>query len=140
MAKVNLVTKKTPLSHWDIVKFQLITHCYVSNIALSDSDLDCLTLLSLNESAELYDFCSAACSVGKRDRPVHLTHTKEIFKSPQTVRNCISKLERINIIIKEGSNKKKISINPDLQIQYKGNILLDYKLYYIDPKEIERTS
>jgi hypothetical protein len=135
MAKINLVSKKTMLPLWDIVKFQIITHCYISRIALSDCDMDCLTLLSLNDTAELYDFCNAACTIPKRDRPVTLKHTREIFKSPQTVRNCLSKLERINIITKEGSNKKKISVNPELKIQHEGNILLDYKLGYIEPEE-----
>lgn len=139
MAKVNIVTKKNVMSLWDVVKFQLITHCYISNIALSDCDLDCLTLLSLNDNAELYDFCNAACTVPKRDRPVNLKYTKEIFKSPQTVRNCLSKLERINIITKEGTNKKKICVNPELKIQHSGNILLDYKLAYIEPEESKGT-
>ena len=140
MAKVNVVNKKTQMSLWDITKFQLVTHCYISKIAMSECDLDCLTLLSLNENVELHDFCNAACSVSKRDRPVTLKYTKEIFKSPQTVRNCLSKFERINIITKEGTNKKKISVNPDLKIQNSGNILLDYKLIHIEPEEVKGTN
>ena len=59
MAKVNLVTKRVKMDHWNIIKFQLVTHCYIQGLTLSDSELNCLTLLGINQEAELADFCNA---------------------------------------------------------------------------------
>ena len=46
MAVVKQVQKKVVMSKKDIVKFQLVTHCYINKITVSNSDLECLTLLS----------------------------------------------------------------------------------------------
>jgi hypothetical protein len=116
MALVNQVQKRVRMSKWDVVKFQILTHCYIKRINLSDSDLNCLTLLSFNEPIELTDFCYDASS---EDDP--------IFKSPQTVRNSINKSEKNSLVVKDVSNKKLIKLNPDLKIQTEGTILLDYK-------------
>lgn len=118
MAKVNLVDKRARMDLWNIVKFQLITHCYLSNITLSESELDCLTLLCIKGEYDLTDFCT-------------LASTQKIFKTTQTVRNCLVKMERSGFISKEGKNKKKIAINPDIKVQAEGNVLLDFKFVYV---------
>ena len=51
-----------------------------------------------------------------------------IFKSSQTVRNCINKCEKNKLIQKDSKNKKLILINEDIKVQTEGNILLDYKI------------
>jgi hypothetical protein len=122
MAKVNLVDKRAKLSLWDAVKFQLITHCYLNRITMSDSELNCLTLLGIQGECELTDFCTLAAG-------------ENIFKTTQTVRNCLAKMETEGFIRKEGRSKKKIMINPDLKLQAQGNILLDFKFVYAEPKE-----
>jgi len=125
MAIVNQVQKRVTLSKWNIVKFQILTHCYINNISMSESDLNCLTLLSFSEPVELTHFCYD-CS----------EEESWIFKSPQTVRNCLNKSEKNGLIIKENNNKKIIKINPLLKIQSQGIIVLDYKfLGKDDPKE-----
>jgi hypothetical protein len=116
MAIVNQVQKRVRMPKWDVVKFQILTHCYINRINLSDSDLNCLTLLSFNEPIELTHFCYDASS-----------EEEPIFKSPQTVRNCINKAEKTNLVVKDEENKKLIRINPSLKIQTTGTILLDYK-------------
>ena len=113
MALVNQVQKRVKMPKWDIVKFQILTHCYINKIAMSDSDLNCLTLLTFNQPIELTHFCYDASA-----------EEDWIFKSPQTVRNCINKAEKNGLVIK---HKKLVSVNPDLKIQAKGTILLDYK-------------
>ena len=123
MAKVNLVDKRAKLSLWDTVKFQLITHCYLNQITLSESELECLTLLGINGEYDLTEFCDIASN-------------EKIFKTTQTVRNCLVKMEKSGFIKKEGRNKKKIMINPDLKLQTQGNILLDYKFMYVVPQEV----
>lgn len=116
MAVVNQVQKKVRMPKWDVVKFQILTHCYINHITMSESDLNCLTLLSFNQPIELTHFCYDASA-----------EEEWIFKTPQTVRNCINKAEKNKLVIKDGDNKKMIMLNPDLKIQTQGTILLDFK-------------
>jgi len=109
---------------WDVVKFQILTHCYINRVVMSDSDLNCLTLLSFNQPVELTHFCYDASS-----------EEDWIFKSPQTVRNCINKSEKIGLVIKDPNNKKQVMLNPNLKIQTTGTILLDYKLLGYESEE-----
>lgn len=124
MALVNQVQKRVRMPKWEVVKFQILTHCYINNIAVSESDLNCLTLLSFNEPIELTHFCYDASS-----------EEEWIFKSPQTVRNCINKAEKNNMVIKDHNNKKIIMLNPALKIQTQGIVMLDYKFLGDDTKE-----
>lgn len=126
MALVNQVQKRVRMPKWDIVKFQILTHCYINRIAMSESDLNCLTLLSFNEPIELTHFCYDASS-----------EEDWIFKSPQTVRNCVNKAEKNGLVIKDSGNKKQILLNPILKIQTEGTILLDYKFLGDDSKEVK---
>lgn len=114
MAIVNQVDKRVRMTTWQIVKYQILTHCYLTGIQLSDADLECLTYLAIEGEQELTSFCVKA-------------HTKNIFSSAQTVRNCLIKAERKNLIVKEGKNKKKIFINPIMNVHSTGNVLLDFK-------------
>lgn len=115
MAIVNQVQKKVIMSKKDIVKFQFLTHCYINRITLSDSDLECLTLLSTIGPIELSSFCFEA------------SDEHSVFKSEQTVRNCINKCEKNALVVKDSKNKKIVMINPNLKIQTEGSVLLDYK-------------
>lgn len=126
MALVNQVQKRVKMPKWNLVKFQILTHCYINNITMSDSDLNCLTLLCFSQPIELTDFCYDASS-----------EEKPIFKSSQTVRNCINKAEKNNIILKGPVNKKIIQLNPDLKFQIEGTILLDFKFLSYDTKEVQ---
>ena len=124
MALVNQVQKRVKMPKWDVVKYQILTHCYINHITMSDSDLNCLTLLSFNEPLELTNFCLDASA-----------EEDWIFKSPQTVRNCINKAEKNGLVVKDTENKKLIKLNPDLKIQTQGTILLDYKFLGYDTQE-----
>jgi hypothetical protein len=115
MALVNQVQKRVKMPKWDIVKFQILTHCYINRITMSESDLECLTLLSLLGPIELSHFCYEASDEHK------------IFKSEQTVRNCINKCEKNNLVSKDPSNKKVVFIDPALKVQTEGDVLLDFK-------------
>lgn len=115
MALVNQVQKRVVMSKNDVIKFQILTHCYINGITMSESDLDCLTLLSLLGPIELSHFCYEASDEHK------------IFKSEQTVRNCINKCEKNNLVSKDPANKKIVLINPDLKVQIDGDVLLDFK-------------
>jgi hypothetical protein len=122
MAIVNQVDKRVRMSTWQIVKYQILTHCYLYDIPVSEADLNCLTLLAMEGDQELTSFCNKA-------------HERKIFSSTQSVRNCLTKAEKKNLIKKEGKNKKKIYINPDLKVYATGNILLDFKFLSIASQE-----
>jgi hypothetical protein len=124
MALVNQVQKRVKMTKWDVVKFQILTHCYINRIAMSESDLNCLTLLSFNQPIELTHFCYDASA-----------EEDWIFKSPQTVRNCINKAEKNKLVVKDTSKKKLIMLNPDLKIQIQGTVMLDYKFLGHDTEE-----
>ena len=124
MAKFNVVDKKMRMGLYDVVKYQIATHCYIKRINMSDSDLDCITTLAVAGESDLTEFCL-------------LITEKRIFKSTQSVRNCLVKLEKNNLIRKEGKTKKKIILNKDLNIQSSGNILINYKFIYVDSEEIK---
>jgi len=115
MAIVKRVQKKVIMSTKDIIKFQFITHCYLNKITVSNSDLECLTLLSNLGPIEITHFCYDASEEYK------------IFKSQQTVRNCINKFFKNNLVKRDKKNKKLIFINPKLNIETLGSIFLDYK-------------
>ena len=118
MAQANLVEKKVRMGHRDIIKYQLMTQCFINNIRLSDSELNCLTLLGAYGECELSEFCNSTVDEG-------------IFKTSQTVRNFLTKAERTQLVNKNGSSRKKILLNPSLKIQTLGNIVLDYKLFHV---------
>ena len=124
MALVNQVQKRVKMPKWDIVKFQILTHCYINRITMSDSDLNCLTLLCFNQPIELSNFCLDASS-----------EEDWIFKTPQTVRNSINKSEKNGLISKDVNNKKLIVINSALKIQTEGIVYLDYKLLSNDTEK-----
>jgi hypothetical protein len=115
MAVVKQVQKKVVMSKKDIVKFQLVTHCYINKITVSNSDLECLTLLSLTGPIELTHFCYDAAEEHK------------IFKSQQTVRNCINKCIKSGLIRKDKKNKKVVSIDDKVKVETDGTVFLDYK-------------
>jgi hypothetical protein len=122
MALVNQIDKRVKMDRFDIVKYQILTHCYLNKISVSEADLNCLTYLALEGDQELTSFCMKA-------------HSKKIFSSIQSVRNCLTKAEKKNLIKKEGKNRKKIYINPDVNVYSKGNILLDFKFLSLETQE-----
>lgn len=116
MAKVNIVTKKVNMELSDIIKYQIITHCYINKIILNDSDLECLSLLGILGKYDLSDFCIKA---------------SHIFRNTQTVRNCMVRMEKYNLVHKDGTERKKtIYLNPIINVQVSGNIVLDYKIIH----------
>lgn len=127
MAKFNVIEKKVVMGMYDVIRYQILTHCYINRIAVTDSDLDCLTTLAVTGETELTEFCL-------------LITEKRIFKSTQSVRNCLVKLEKNDLISKEGKNKKKIRLNTAMKIQTDGNILVNYKFIHVGSKETQTST
>lgn len=122
MAVVNKVDKRIKMSKNEVIKYQILTHCFINNIQISLSDLNCLGILGEMQSVELTEFCD-------------LISKSKIFKSSQSCRNALSKADKKGLIIKEGNNKKIIKLNPNLNIQTEDIILLDFKILSIETEE-----
>ena len=115
MAIVNKVDLKLQVDINETIKYQILTYCFFENILISNSDLKCLMELSKQPKVELTKFC------------IFLTE-QEIFKSAQSARNALAKAEKKKLIVKNGVNKKTISINKTINVQIDGLVLLDYKI------------
>ena len=123
MALVNKVGLQLKVDMDKCIQYQLVTYCFFENILISNSDLKFLMELAKNNGIELTKFCISLVDQG-------------IFKSPQSARNAITKAEKKNLIIKDGVNKKTISLNKGLNIQVNGLVLLDYKILGSESKEL----
>ena len=119
MAKVNQVDKRVLMAKQDVIKYQLLTYCFLAKIQISEADLDLLTMLATEGDQDLTNFCNKAAETG-------------IFKSAQSVRNALIKIETKGLISKQGKSKKRLVIKPELNIQTTGNILLEYKFLAVE--------
>ena len=115
MALVKTVNLKLKVDIDTSIKYQILTYCFFNNILLSNSHLKFLCELAKNDNVELTKFC---IDLVKQD----------VFKSPQSARNAITKAEKKGLLSKKGTNKKTISINPNINVQKEGLVLLDYKV------------
>lgn len=113
------IEKVIKLNKFEIVKYQLMHHCFISNIKINDTELNCLSLLGELGSIRLTEF-------GKR------ASEKGFLGNPIAVNNCLSKIEKSNLFIKKGTGKKIIFLNPDLNIKSEGNIILELKLFKLE--------
>ena len=86
MAIVTNVDLKLRVDVNKTIKYQILTYCFFNNILISNTDLDFLSELSLISKIEISKFCD-------------LITNKNIFKSPQSARNAISKAEKKNLLI-----------------------------------------
>ena len=122
MAVVNKVDIKLKVEINKTIKFQLLTYCFFEDITLSTSDLNCLSELARHPNTEISKFC------------IHLTD-KKIFKSPQSARNAVNKINKKNLIVKKGKNKKTKTVNDIVNLQTDGYVLLDYKILGSESEE-----
>ena len=122
MALVNKVDIKMKVDIDKTIQYQIMTYCFFNNIFISNSDMKFLAELSKYENVELTKFCLKLVE-------------GNIFKSPQSARNAITKAEKKNLLNKSGNNKKTISLNKDINVQTSGLVLLDYKILGSESKE-----
>jgi hypothetical protein len=116
------VNKTVQTDLFGIVKFQIMTHCFVNDIFLNKTELDCLTLLGCKGKIRQLEFCALATDM-------------KLLGSPTAVANCLARVSRSNLFLKEGGGKKQIFLNPALNIQTEGNIVLNYKFVSLEPTD-----
>lgn len=115
----NEVEKRAQQDRFNIIKFQIVAHCFLNDITLNKTELDCLTLLGCRGKMRLNEFCALAADM-------------KILGKATAVNNCLTRIERSRLHLKEGAGKKTVVLNPELGIQTKGNILLTFKFVYVD--------
>lgn len=121
--EVTKVEKKYRLTHYDLVKYQVITEfVFFKKESLIDSDIELLALLGVYGPIELTKFCNIAVKTAYPD-----IAPEDFAVRSQNVRNKLSKLERRGFIKKSDTYKKVIELKIDVPVVQEGNVLLDYK-------------
>lgn len=117
-----LVNKNITLSKFEIVKYQLIHYCFINKIWLGETELNCLSLLGECGPIQMTDFWQ-------------LVVDKEVLKHPIGVNNVLRRLQDKKLVIKQKSGKKVVLLNPDLNIQSDGDIVINLKLIKLETKK-----
>ena len=121
MTLVNRVDKRVRMDKQGTVKYQLLTHCFLNGIQISDSDLECLTALGIAGERELTEFCSYVAE-------------QNIFKTPQSARNAITKAEKK--MLSEELRRAKLALRRFRHLRLKSS---ETKLHGESPKVGLRT-
>ena len=115
MTQVKKVDQKVKTTLQNTVKYQILTYCFFNGIHINDSDLNLLAELAICDNVEVPKFCK-------------ILTDKNIFKSLQSARNAITKAQKRALVDKESSNKKRIFLNKEINVQSEGIVLLDFKI------------
>ena len=116
-----------PMKKGSFIRFQIFVFCYLNNLMVkkkpkdlivSDNDIKCMALIGLAGDPDLTEFCKKVVEL-------------KIFKSTQSTRNALDKLEDIGLVIKEGTGRKRLYLSPVLNIQAKEESVLEYRLSII---------
>lgn len=112
MEKVKLVEKRVKFSSLEqIVKLQFLLHCFAKEIHLTPGDYNLLTYIAIN-------------GYNRKTTPGELVESR-MFLHKQSVRNSRNKLLKQGFLIEPVKNSCKI--NPELNIESNGNIMIDFK-------------
>lgn len=113
---VRKVDKKVRSNRDKVIMYQILTYCFFKDIKVSGTELELLTELSKHDGIEINDLCEQLS-------------VKLIYRTKQSARNAISKVEKKDLILKNGdARKKRVYISSDINIETKGVILLDIKI------------
>ena len=113
---VRKVDKKVRSNRDKVIMYQILTYCFFNNIKVSGTELELLTELSKNNGIEINDLCEQLS-------------VKSIYRTKQSARNAISKVEKKDLILKNGdARKKRVYISSDINVETEGVILLDIKI------------
>lgn len=124
MAAPVQIEKIIKMDMFEIVKFQLITHCFVERIKLNETQLNVLSLLGVCGEIAMLDFYK-------------LVNDKGYLNGDTAVNNCLRQIERSNLFIKKKGLKqgKNVYLNPDIGLVSEGSILLNYKIHNIESQK-----
>jgi hypothetical protein len=117
--KVEIVEKKIQMELYDIIRFQITTHCFLNNIRLSPAQMDTLSYLAMWGEMNISDFCEQIVQ-------------HEIFTNPQTVRNFIIKCVKDNYVERKGTGSKLIVLSSTFDLVTVGSMVINLKMYHVN--------
>ena len=120
--KVTTVDKLISMTLYDIIRFQISNYCFLNEVRISINELDTLTYLGIWGDMNITDFCQQVVD-------------ENVYGNPQTVRNFILKCVKSSLVIRSGVGNKIITINKDIEIIAKGNIVVNMKVYHAEEQE-----
>tara|TARA_R110001592_G_scaffold255416_1_gene519015 strand:- start:65994 stop:66350 length:357 start_codon:yes stop_codon:yes gene_type:complete len=113
---VKKVNKNVRCGMDKVIKYQILTHCFFNDIKVSVAELKLLTELSKNNGIEINDLCEKLKG-------------KCVYRTKQSARNAISKVEKKDLILKDGdTRKKRVYISDDINVQAEGMVFLEIKI------------
>jgi DNA-binding MarR family transcriptional regulator len=113
---VRKVDKKVRSNRDKVIMYQILTYCFFNNIKVSRTELELLTDLSKNNGIEINELCQQLS-------------VKCIYRTKQSARNAITKIEKKGLIVKDGdSRKKRVWISEDIEVETHNAIFLDIKV------------
>ena len=136
--EVKKIHKKLRMTPYELVKFQLITELvFFRKENLIPSDIEILTLLTMCGQVEIGRFCNFAA------KKMYKTMEMEEFAvRSQNIRNRLIKLEKRGFVnrITLSTSRKGIELDKGIEIQSKGNLLLEYNFLALkdEPKTAYR--
>jgi len=133
--KVKQVPIRQRVSRWNLIRFQILTWCFLHNIQITNVDIEALVLLSILGKTKLSSFCEQLCLTELNISHKHKRKDfKYIFNSKQSARNAISKLCELELIKRDSKNKSNIGLwlNPEMDIHTDQNLLINYQFLSID--------
>lgn len=118
----NSTVVKYHMHQSSLIRVQVMLYCHMNGYfpgtglsKVSFADIDCLTLLGMRGKTNLISFCKELVNFG-------------IFKSVQSVRNAISKLQDKNLILKQGKSQKIVFLNPNMKILTDDSMTVNFLL------------
>ena len=114
------IVKKQDMSREQMIRFQILVYCHLQSIELTRDELKCLTHLGVLGISDLNYLCSDLV-------------TTRIYTSSSSARNAVGRLESKGLVHKDGKNKKKVMLSPDMRVQCDGNIYVEIKCLYREP-------
>ena len=113
---VRKVDKKVRSNRDKVIMYQILTYCFFKDIKVSRTELELLTEVSKHNGIEINDLCQQLS-------------VKSIYRTKQSARNAITKVEKKTLIIKDGDiRKKRVWISEDIEVETHNTILLDMKV------------
>jgi hypothetical protein len=116
--KAYVVEKKTQLSLFNIVRYQINFYCFVNDIRLSPAQLDTLAYLGLWGEMNISDFCEEVVK-------------QEVFTNPQTARNFLIKCVKDKLVIRKGLGNKIVELADVFELVNSGTIVINSKIYHV---------
>jgi hypothetical protein len=124
--KAKVVEKKLALNLYDIIRFQINTHCFLNAVRISPAQLDAIAFLGMWGEMNISDFCEQIV-------------VEELFGNPQTVRNFVIKCVKDGLVNRKGMGNKIITLSEKFKLLNEGTILINMKVYHVDQSQESNT-